>query len=97
LPIAITSSVELNEKLNAEGFITNVDTPLDCVKLTIAVFSINCPLQKKVKLSTDVAGRLAGAVNHPDEKVIVTLSIKVPVNCLFVFKYVNVVVSTVLI
>ena len=52
-------------------FTTNVETPPLSVKEVIDALSIFCPLQKNIKLSTEVAGKGEGAANHPLAKVIV--------------------------
>ena len=69
--------------------------PPDSVKEMIAVSSIKLPLQNTVKLFTDVVGKPVGATNQPLAKVTVTLSIYVPVFCMLVLRYINVVSGTV--
>ena len=64
-PIPIISSVASKLNPKALASITNVLDPMEYEKDVIAVLSINWPLQKNTKLSSDVAGNGTGAVNQP--------------------------------
>ena len=50
-----------------------VETPPDSLKDVIADFSIRLPLQKNVKLLTEVASIPEGATCHPEAKVTVVV------------------------